>query len=169
MSSTYEPIATTTLGSSQQTITFTSIPATYTDLVFVCSAKQDGTATSTGAFVRFNSDTGTNYSDTSVSGNGTSASSGRNSNTNGMYILNPNDTVYGTFIFNIQNYANTNIYKTTISRQDIASSATLAIVYLWRSTSAINNISITATDSSGGVQDNFVSGSTFTLYGIKAE
>jgi hypothetical protein len=168
MASTYEPIATTTLSSSQQTITFSSIPATYTDLVFVCSAKQDGNATAIGAYVRFNSDSGTNYSNTSLYGNGTSVASQRTSNQQGMFLLNPNNTVYGVYIFNILNYSNTTTYKTMLSRENVPDSATWASAYLWRSTVAINTISITATDSTGGTQDNWVAGSQFTLYGIKA-
>jgi len=61
MPATYEPIATTTLGSAAATITFSSIPATYTDLVIVFA----GTATANlNPLMSFNSDSGTNYSTT---------------------------------------------------------------------------------------------------------
>jgi len=55
MPKTYEPIATTTLGSNQTTITFSSIPSTYTDLVIVSNM---GTTTASYPFIRFNGDTG---------------------------------------------------------------------------------------------------------------
>ena len=75
MPATYEPIATNTLGSAAANVTFSSIPATYTDLVIVYQAlaatgNPDMTA-------QFNGDTGSNYSATRLSGNGTAASSAR--------------------------------------------------------------------------------------------
>ncbi len=75
---TYEPIATQTLGSAAASITFSSIPGTYTDLrlVFV-GTLSSGNAT-TGW--RANSDSATNYSETYIGGDGTSAFSGRNTN-----------------------------------------------------------------------------------------
>jgi len=75
--STYTPIATTTLGSSATSYTFTSIPSTYTDLVIVAQIKGD---TTTYLNLRFNGDTGSNYSRTTLSGNGSTASSERRSN-----------------------------------------------------------------------------------------
>ena len=62
MPNTYEPIATNTLGSAASSVTFSSIPSTYTDLIVVMNY-----ANSTGladVFFRFNGDTGSNYSDT---------------------------------------------------------------------------------------------------------
>jgi len=80
MPATYEPIATTTLGSAAATITFSTIAATYTDLrltlVFTTSV---GGA---NVFFRFNGDTGTNYSYTSLEGSGSAASSSRNTGAN---------------------------------------------------------------------------------------
>ena len=71
MPATYEPIATTTLGSAVNSFTFSSIPNTYTDLVLVVVVP---TAASSGTFgLRFNSDTASNYSHTTLSGNGSSA------------------------------------------------------------------------------------------------
>ena len=60
------------------------------------------------------------------------------------------------------NYSNTTTYKTAISRGDRGATSTVAIVNLWRSTSAINNIQF-FTDAT-----NFAAGSIITLYGIKA-
>jgi len=74
MPATYEPIATTTLGSAASTIDFTSIGGTYTDLRVVLIGTS---ANATSMTMRFNSDTGSNYSLTSVYGNGTSAASAR--------------------------------------------------------------------------------------------
>ena len=78
MPSTYEPIATTTLGSTAATITFSSIPATYTDLRIALVGSLSGGGNYGN--LRFNSDSGSNYSVTILRGNGSAASSARQSN-----------------------------------------------------------------------------------------
>lgn len=157
--STYEPIATTTLGSAAADVTFTSIPGTYTDLIIAGNGIKSGDH---GINVQFNSDTGSNYSFTYLYGDGSSAVSGRESNksfasggrlaTNGAVSL-----------FYIMNYANTTTYKTMLSKGSNAGALTIAVVSLWRSTSAITTIKINPGDLG-----NFATGSTFTLYGIAA-
>ena len=166
MAKTYEPIATNTLGATQTTITFSSIAGTYTDIVFVASLKM-GSSTFQ-PILRFNSDTGTNYSSTTVYGDGTSAGSARHTSINGIYA-NPGAGIgtagnFNPWIINIQNYANTTTYKTTIARFNNSASVVNAGVGLWRNTAAITTITLTAEAGSG----DFQSGSTFTLYGIKA-
>lgn len=167
MPKTYEPIATTTLSTDTATITFSSIPATYTDLVFVVNSKFDNAATLTDPFLRVNGSS-TTYSATWLRGNGTTAASGRLSNTDAMYYVGGYSTSFGTLLIHFQNYANTNVYKTVLMRANAADASTLASVFLWRNTNAINEISITASDVGAGTPDKFSSGSTFTLYGIKA-
>lgn len=75
MTATYESIETTTLGSAAANITFSSIPSTYTDLVVVYTLKAE--TASADIYMRFNSDSGSNYSNTILWGNGTSAGSNR--------------------------------------------------------------------------------------------
>lgn len=70
MAATYEPIATTTASGSSSSITFSSISSAYTDLVLVANASV--TSGSDTAILRFNGDTGSNYSRTFLSGNGSS-------------------------------------------------------------------------------------------------
>lgn len=162
MPATYEPIATTTLGSAQASVDLTSIPSTYTDLVLVLNGKYASTADASPA-LRFNSDTSSNYSETGLDGNGTSASSFRDSNMTFM-PAGSMSADQSTSIFNIMNYSNTTTYKTVISRGNTSTYRVRAYAGIWRSTSAINSITILA--NAGGI--NFASGSTFTLYGIKA-
>ncbi len=158
--STYTPIATQTLSSSAASITFSGIPQTYTDLVLISS----GIYTSDGFIhqLTFNNDTGNNYSFTRLLGNGTAASSTRQSNIayafGGWAAINPS-----TNIVHIMNYSNTTTNKTVLTRGNFAAGATAAYVNLWRSTSAISEIDITL--ESGA---NYSAGSTFTLYGIGA-
>jgi len=165
MAATYTPLATTTLGANAASVTFSSISGSYTDLVLI--AQGQGTVENY-AYMTFNSDTGSNYSNTILTGTGTSAVSTRNSNVTKIYLTPYYGTFYTDFsnitICNILNYSNSTTYKTSLIRAGRASTGggTEASVGLWRSTSAITRIDITA--STG----NFVTGSTFTLYGIKA-
>lgn len=160
VSNTYTAIATQTLGSNTATVTFSSIPQTYTDLVLVAN----GTITSgtTDGVINFNSDTGNNYSRTYLYGNGTSALSGRNSSAGALLVMYWSTTVCNSII-NIQNYSNTTTYKTVIGRNNHAGNSTYEGVAMWQSTSAITRMDIAPT---GGI--SWASGSTFTLYGIQA-
>lgn len=160
MPSTYIPIATTTLGSAASSVTFSSISGSYTDLVAIVSANAD----SAGAAItlRFNSDSGTNYSQTYLYGSGSAASSGRGSNGTEMNIGNTDQTNNQSTIINIQNYSNATTYKTAISKGGGATIGAITYVGLWRSTAAINAVRI------GVNTGNFNSGSTFTLYGVKS-
>lgn len=165
MAATYTPIASITLGADATSVTFTSIPQTYTDLVLVSQTANTGGAANSLAF-RFNSDTGTNYSFTRMYGNGSAAASDRESNINYMglgIVGNSAITSAGTFINNIMNYANTTTNKTVISRSsDTASTYVSEYVSLWRSTAAITSITVLLSGNS------LRSGSTFNLYGILA-
>ena len=161
MALTYEPIATTTLGSNQATIEFTSITGTYTDLVLVFNGTNATGADALG--LRFNSDTGSNYSNTRMRGDGSSASSNRDSNQSAINIGFSNSTSPSPNIISINNYSNTTKNKTAIGRSGNAANETKVAVGLWRSTSAITTI--TLINLSGY---NFASGSVATLYGIKA-
>ncbi len=158
--STYTPIASQTLSSAASSVTFSNIPQTYTDLVLVINgtSNQDDTVG-----LQFNSDTGTNYSATRLSGNGTTASSGRWSSISQSY--------YGVFyttttnaIIDFQNYSNATTYKTFIARSNNASNDVRTTVGLWRNTAAITSIKLTFFGAS-----TYSSGSTFNLYGIDAQ
>ena len=161
---TYTPIATTTLGSNQANITFSSISGSYTDLVLIVNGAFT-TAETIG--IQYNTDTGSNYSSTILAGSGSSASSGRNTNqtgltvgTNGYFTT----TIIANSIIQIQNYSNSTTYKTTLSRSNNASVGLDAIVGLWRSTSAITSIKLYGFYSG----HSFITGTTATLYGITA-
>ena len=162
---TYRPIATTTVsGSSTNTYTFSSISGSYTDLVLIINT---GAVSAGNTFqMTVNGDTATNYSQTELWGNGTTASSGRRSTEASWYITGSrvgNDTTLTSMsrVF-LMNYSNATTYKTILNRQDSAGKGTMGMVGLWRSTAAITSITITTPS------DNFLSGSTLTLYGILA-
>ena len=165
MPSTYTPIATTTLGSAAATVTFSSISGTYTDLILVMSARMAGGGGASSIQAQFNSDTGSNYSFTLITGDGSSASSSRASSQTQAAVGLATDAAgeWSSNIVQVMNYSNTTTNKTVLARAGIAGDRTRAIVSLWRSTSAITSILII---NNGSV--NFVAGSTFTLYGVKS-
>jgi hypothetical protein len=156
---TYTAIATQTLGSAAASVTFSSIPSTYTDLVIVCNIIR-----TTGSDVEFqlNSDTGSNYSFTYLFGDGSSTGSGRASSQTKGNLGYSSSTNPMTLIIQAQNYSNTTTNKTLLARSSAASSTVSAIVNLYRSTSAIS--SIVLTPNAG----NFNTNSVFSIYGIKA-
>ena len=79
MANTYTLIESQVLGSSAASVTFSAIPDTYTDLVFKFSVRSDRAATFDNIQARINADSGSNYSRTLLSGDGSSASSSRGS------------------------------------------------------------------------------------------
>jgi hypothetical protein len=164
---TYFPIATTTLsGADVSSYTFTNIPSTYTDLVLVSSTLGE-TNISFIELIQFNSDTGNNYSNTFMGGYVTGGGSNRNSNVPYIFIGHLSGwfttDVPMTAIAHIQNYSNTTTHKTVISRGGSPATNSSPMVGLWRNTSAINSIKISLQSGTA-----LKSGSTFTLYGIKA-
>lgn len=163
MAETYEPISTTTLSTSATSIEFSSIPSTYTDLVIVYALK--AATASADMYLRVNNDTNANYSNTILWGNGSTAGSNRFSSQPQIrlnYTVDVLTTNLTYLICNINNYSNTTSYKSIIYKTGIASDAVDTGASLWRSTSAINRVTLTL--SSG----NWGSGCTATLYGIKA-
>lgn len=162
MPATYEPIATTTLGSAAAEITFSSIGSTYTDLR-VSFVTASGTSANT-AYIRFNGDTATNYSRTSIYGNGTSALSNQTSTANRIAL--PTVLLASTPEFiscDVFSYAGST-YKTCLATQNSDANGSGTVNYLvglWRSTSAITSLTL---GNNGGT---FATGTTATLYGIK--
>jgi hypothetical protein len=112
--------------------------------------------------LQFNSDTTSNYSWTRLTGTGSAAGSTRATSQTSIQA-GWGGTDPATTIVSIQNYSNATTYKTCLVRTNDASGYVAAYAGLWRSTSAINRIDILAYSGT-----NFITGSTFTLYGIAA-
>jgi len=163
----FDSIQTVTVSSATPTITFTSIPATYTHLQVRVSAL---TAASGKVMVaRFNSDSSASYTWHFLNGQGTTASAGNSTgNTYSRFFgqnIGTNTTNPSVSVIDILDYANTNKYKTmrALSGSDDNGSGEVALESsLWINTSAISTITISLTDSS-----NFSQYSSFALYGIK--
>jgi len=161
---TYVAIASQTFSGSQTSLTFSSIPATYTDLVLVCT----GTA-SAAPYVQLNADGAANYSKTVMYATGSSTGSSRMARTAGA----PNDRRIeigagvsadtSLNIFHFMNYSNTTTYKSVVCRANSITSQLNLGIGLWYSTAAISSIVVGNTNSA-----NFTSATTITLYGIAA-
>ena len=168
---TYTPIASFTVSTAQASYTFTSISGVHTDLVLVMNFGIDRNGAAFSCQVGNGSaDTGSNYSNTQLYGDGTSAVSLRQSSQT-AWALTTNvgytTTITNNAIIQLQNYSNTTTYKTALARTNNANGTlypgTTANVNLWRSTSAIDTIKLLC-----GGTDKFIVGSTFALYGITA-
>ena len=168
MAKTYEPIATTTLVSNQSTITFSSIPSTYTDLRLVLSAA--GLSSADLISFRIGGNTSTIYSITRLRGDGTTATTSRMSGTGVTFWQPVNALITASIPFmitlDIFNYSNTSTYKTGLinySADENGNGNIAQVVGLLRSTNAINNIEIRTNNGY-----SYTTGTTATLYGIKA-
>lgn len=164
---TFDPLWSLTLSGAQASVNIPNIDQTYTHLFLVCSLK-----TATGPYqpiIRMNSDSGSNYSATAVSGNGSGAVSSRHTNQNGIYA-NPGAGV-GSTVGNfmpwhiwIPCYSKTVFNKSLIARFNNPEAITNALAGRWGNTGAITSIDVIAEFNSG----NFQIGSSFELFGIKA-
>jgi len=158
----YESIATVTVGGGgSSSITFSSIPSTYTHLQIRALML---TTSAANIVTRFNSDNGTNYAYHELTGSGATAAASGASSTGSPYS-GYTSTQPGVMIQDVLDYANTNKYKTNriLTGSDANGSGYVIMrSNLWQNTAAINRIDITA---SGGA--NFNQYSSFALYGIK--
>jgi hypothetical protein len=164
MPTTYDPIATQTLAIAAVSIDFTSIPSTYTDLKLVVTGK-NGVA---GSFLRlqFNGDTGNNYSNTNLYGNGSSATSSRSTSAPGISFRISDASQPGLNVIDIFSYQGST-FKTALIEvnNDLNGSGEVnRIVGLWRNTAAITSLSFFPY-SAGSML--WAVGTTATLYGIK--
>jgi hypothetical protein len=159
----YDALATVTVGSAVSTITFAGIPSGYKHLQLrsMCF----GTSDDENLYIRFNSDSGSNYARHYLEGNGSSASaSGTAPDTGGVFSNTSNGTSPYVSVTDILDFADINKFKTlrALSGRDRNGSGSIALrSSLWRSTSAVTSITILA---GGG---SLASGAQFALYGVK--
>ncbi len=165
----FESIATATGTGSSGTVTFSSIPSTYTSLQLRILGKTTDSNGLVSLQFRFNGDTASNYAYHRLQGDGATASaSGSASQTliesvtgmaGGFYA-----DVFGAAIFDVHDYASTTKNKTT--RMTLGTDRNGGGIIqlhsgLWMQTTAISSITIT---QNGGA--NWATGSVFSLYGI---
>jgi hypothetical protein len=167
MPSTYTLISSNTLSTAALSVTFSSIPATYTDLVLRISARTVNTTPSRTTRLRLNGLSTTIYSYTLIDGDGSSATSTRaSSTTESPVLVNGNTSTASTFSnteIYIPNYAGTTQkpISTAYAAENNATAAALgAVASLVNLTSAVTSLEISNSS-------NFSVGSSFYLYGIK--
>lgn len=172
---TYTALRTTTLTSSVSSVTLDLTGITgYTDLVIVSSVSGDRANTLDSLAVRFNGSSNAYYSYTYMYGDGSSAVSGRaSSQTNiwvGNFVSNNTANNYSPNVIQINNYSNTTTYKTVLARgnNNGAIGATNANIGLWKGDTGSSTEAITSVTLRSETGNNFLSGSTFTVYGIAA-
>jgi len=166
-------IASQVLGSTASSVTFSSIPQTYTDLKLICSVRTDIAAVTDGPFwVTFNGDNGSNYSITSIAAQGTSLSPYQFANqtksrttVEGLDSGTNTANTFSSLEMYIPNYTQTNsrpFMAFNVTEQNASGSNWIDFdANLYRGTSAISSINISANTQ------NYVQYSTFYLYGIK--
>ena len=172
MAATYTLISSQTLGGASSSITFSSIPSTYTDLVLRCSTRVSIAGPGSTLGLRFNGDSSTLYSFRYIEGqgsSGTATSSGATQNAIRGFVSDANAATANTFGF-IEIYIPS--YTSTTNKQISISYATennaTASVYqgidagLYRNSSAISSINLFDVNGT-----NFMTNSSFYLYGIK--
>jgi hypothetical protein len=171
MPSSRQLIASQVLTSTAATVTFSSIPGTFKDLIIRISARTDRSATSDSIKMTINSDNTTIYSFTRLRGDGTSATSNRNTGNTYVSVENTDgntatsNTFDSTEIY-IPSYLSTanKPISSVIMREDNSTAATTynsVQAHLYRNTSAITSLSFAPSNG-----PNFVSGSSFYLYGL---
>ena len=160
---TYTAIASITLGSSASSVTFSSIPQDYRDLVLVVDGLIAGAAYN--PYIQINGDGGSNYNWVLLGGDGSSFSSGSSSSTNTMLIGASSNTGRGNILINFLDYSATDKHKPVLTRNADALSpsgqAISAWAGRWANTNAITSFSIVV---AGGRLWNATT--TFSLWGI---
>lgn len=165
------PLGVFTLASAQADVTFTNIPQTYTHLQIRLIGRSDRAANLDSLRVQCNADTAGNYTEHSLYGDGSTASSFAAINQNYMQFYrlagaNAGSNTFGSIYIDILDYKNTNKFKTARGLGGADNNGSGEIYFmsgLWRSTSAITSIKLYP-----GVGTNFVANSSFALYGVQA-
>lgn len=167
MSATYIPIQSTTLSSNQASVTFSDIPQTYTDLVIRGSIRSNRASSLVDTInYNFNSSTA-NFSNTKMEGTGAASNGVRNQTNSSLIVATASSVAANTFTsfeIYLPNYAgSTNKpFGSFFAYEDNATIAYVGAVASLRSnTAAITSITLGLVTG-----PNFVSGSSFHLYGI---
>jgi hypothetical protein len=166
----YDLLETTVLTSSASSVSFTSIDQSYTHLQIRMTSRLDGTGTVSQLRARLNSDTGSNYNSHFLQGDGSSVSSFGYSGSESYHRLSNQvngGTTANSFqagVLDILDYTNAS-KNTTLRHLYGFHTAEATRIGLWSSayfqTTAVSGVEIFPSG------DNFISGSRFSLYGVK--
>jgi hypothetical protein len=154
-------LANLTLGSSQATVTFSSIPtAGYRDLQLVVSGSTTLSSTIDALNLQYNGDTGGNYYHVYMTGDGSSATSGSGNQANASVGI-VSSLAVSTTVVDIMDYSATDKHKSAVSRGNASNWGVRANATRWASTAAITQVLVKT-------EANliFAAGTTFALYGV---
>jgi hypothetical protein len=161
----FESIASVTGDGTSTSFTFSAIPSTYQHLQ-IRAITNDASGEELG--IRFNGDTGTNYSHHYLRGTGanaTAAGSATQARINFMGSVNNSTTIMGATIIDIHDYVSTSKNKTVRTFMGVDNNGS-GIVYLssglWQDTSAVTSITLLNIGAAA-----FRTQTVFSLYGIK--
>lgn len=163
MASAWTPLANITLGSAAASVTFSSIVGTYRDLFLVAQTGLSSAGQTVN--VQLNSDTGSNYNTVIAYGDGSSKGSAPVTNSTSIFAAYYGvtaNTPKAQLTFNFLDYSATDKHKSLLIRNADAGYVVEMMAARWASTSAVTAVKLYP--GAG----NFVSGSTFTLYGVSA-
>ena len=160
MTAKYTVLGNTTLATASASVTFSSIPGGYKDLVLVATITSNVT---TDIDFRFNGSSASVYSQVIMSGNGSSTFSPSGSNTylRPTYYGGATAAVGNNVIMQIMDYSATNKHKTILSRTSNANDGVDAAAGRFAVTDAITSIEVF--NISGRI---WQIGSTFRLLGV---
>jgi len=164
----YASIATVTLGSSSSSISFSSIPSTYTHLQLRGISKAASSGSPFAYQIRFNGDSAANYTYHRLIGNGSAVSAVATTGASQISCFyEPTDeaNVFAGGVIDILDYTNTN--KNTVVRTlggYDANGSGYATFFsgVWLNTAAITSITLITESATNTAQY-----SSFALYGIK--
>jgi hypothetical protein len=160
--STYTPLANVTLATATSTLSFSSIPATYRDLILIGNVQAQG-----DSFLQYrlrvNSDTGTNYDNVRLDGNGSAPNTSGDYAASEMTFFNSSTSgVFSVMITNFLDYSATDKRKSVIARSSGPQNTVGVQGSSWRNTNAITSITIFTPSG------QFTVGSSWSLYGVIA-
>lgn len=163
MATAFTPLANITLGSSAASVTFSSISSAYRDLFLVSTLGL--TSAGQSIFMQFNNDTAANYAWVTARGNGTTAGAQQGASASniavGAWGINATTPIANINI-SVMDYSATDKHKSSLSRDNDAALVAEMVAGRWANTAAVTTLKIYP--GAG----NFVTGSTFALYGVSA-
>lgn len=164
---TYFLIASNTVGSGgAASVTFSSIPTTYTDLIIKISSRTNRAAIEDLTYLRFNGDAGGNYNGKQIYLDGPGANSSGGADYGITFYANGNTTTANTFsnaevvVPSYRSASNKLASVDAVTENNGTYVTDVLRSGIWNNTAAITSISLTPNFGT------FVQNSTFTLYGI---
>lgn len=158
MTAKYTVLGNTTLTTASASVTFSSIPGGYKDLVLVVNAKGDTSNSALEPY--FNGDTGANYPVVLMYSDGSASSFGQTFTKARMGVSSATTTEASMGILQVMDFSATDKHKSFLARStERGTSAVTAVAGRWANTAAITSIDLSPTNG-------FAAGSTFRLLGV---